>query len=129
MTVHRHDPGEVHDHDHEHDPLESITHVHGGAPALNIGGDIGALVVLVDGSTVGTELYLRSDRDPAMSVHTGVWNRDLGSGQVAAALFCELASGTYWVLDADGADICAVSIEGGAVSEMDLRPQSSSTPG
>ena len=127
MTVHRHDPGEVHDHDH--DPLESITHVHGGAPALDIGGDIGALVVLVDGSTVGTELYLRSDRDPAMSVHTGVWNRDLGSGQVTAALFCELASGTYWVLDADGADICAVSIEGGALSEMDLRPPSSSTPG
>ncbi len=125
MTVHqqhRHEHG-GHEHEHEHGPLEAITHVHGGAPALNIGGDIGALVVLMDGITVGTELYVRSDRDPAVSVHTGVWNRDLGSGQVAAAVFCELESGAYSVLDANGVDVCSVGIAGGVLSEIDLRSQ------
>lgn len=131
--AHRHDDGTVHthghgpgeDHDHGHGPLEEITHVQGGAPALNIGGDIGALSVLVDGSTVGTELFVRADDDDAVSVHTGVWWRHVGKGldrdRVAAALFCELSEGRWWVLDAQGADVCPVDITGGQVSELDLR--------
>lgn len=128
---HHHADGTVHTHghgpgdDHQHGPLEEITHVQGGAPALDIGGDIGALSVLVDGSTVGTELFVRADDDPALSVHTGVWWRHVGKGldrnQVAAALFCELGEGRWWVLDDKGADMCPVDITGGQVSELDLR--------
>ena len=90
-------------HDHPHGPLESITHVHGGAPVLDIGGDVGALNVVLDDGAAGGELYLRSD-DPAFSIHTGVWTRHLGGGHVTTALFCQLVEGTYWVLDADGDD-------------------------
>ncbi len=120
MHTHDHMGG----HDHEHGPLESIAHVQGGAPALDIGGDIGALSVLVDGSAVGSELFVRSHEDPAQSVHTGVWWRNVGRGgerQVAAAVFCELREGSWWLLDPSGADVCQVSITGGAVSELDLR--------
>ena len=46
---------------HPHGPLEAIDHVHGGAPALDIGGDIGALAVLLDPTAAGTELHLRAD--------------------------------------------------------------------
>lgn len=127
-TAHEHEHGDGHSHrhehgvaDHEHGPLESITHVHGGASALDIGGDIGALVALVDESAVDTELFVRSQDDPAVSVHTGVWWRDLGADRVPAALFCELVAGTYWVLDANGADVCSVEITGGVLSELDLR--------
>ncbi|MGH9271068.1 MAG: hypothetical protein ACRDZ2_07325 [Ilumatobacteraceae bacterium] len=128
--AHRHADGTVHhdhghDDDHDHGPLESITHVQGGAAAVDIGGDVGALSVLVDGSTVGTELFVRSADDPAVSIHTGVWWRKLGKGndrtQVAAALFCELTEGQWWVLDGSGADLCAVDITGGAVTDLDLR--------
>jgi len=128
VTTHRHGPDHAHDHhhgpghDHEHDhPLESITHVHGGASALDIGGNIGALVVLMDESALGTELFLRSVDDADFSVHTGVWKRDMGTGHVVAALFCELVSGTYWVLDTNGGDVCSVHIDGGSLSELDLR--------
>ncbi len=123
-ALHTHDNVGEHDHEHHHGPLESITHVQGGAPALDIGGDIGALVVFVDGSAIGTELFVRTDDDPSLSVHTGVWWRNMGKGgkdQVAAALFCELREGSYWLLDPAGADVCAVEINGGKLSELDLR--------
>lgn len=135
MTAHRHEDGHEHVHgpdgehehvqDHEHGPLELITHVQGGAPALDIGGDIGALSVLLDDDELGTELYLRRADDSAFSIHTGVWKRDVGSGRVVAALFCELVMGSYWVLDPAGADRCAVRIEGGQLSELDLRRSAS----
>lgn len=129
---HRHADGKVQTHHHDgrdggqdHGPLESITHVQGGAAAVDLGRDIGALSVLVDDASVGTDLFVRSAEDPAVSIHTGVWWRKLGRGpdqtQVAAALFCELTEGRWRVLDEAGADVCAVDITGGAVSELDLR--------
>ena len=66
---HHHD----HPHPHPHGPLESIRHVHGGAPALDIGGDIGALVVLLDPAAAGTELHLRADGAVGLQrAHRGV---------------------------------------------------------
>ena len=57
-----------HGHTHQH-PLESITHVHGGAMVLDIGGSVGALHVVLDEEWVGRELFLTTD-DPAFSVAT-----------------------------------------------------------
>ena len=68
-----------HPHPHPHGPLETIDHVHGGAPALDIGGDIGALAVLLDPAAAGTELHLRADGAVGTSVHTGVWRRNQGA--------------------------------------------------
>jgi hypothetical protein len=120
--------GHSHAHDHPHGPLESITHVHGGAPALDIGGDIGAHNVVLDDGAAGDELYLRSD-DPAFSIHTGVWTRHLGGGHVTTALFCQLVEGTYWVLDADGNDVRAVEVTGGRLAELDLRSTAAARAG
>ena len=96
-------------------------HVHGGAPALDIGGDIGALAVLLDPASAGTELHLRADGAVATSVHTGVWTRYQGTAPVTAALFAALTGGTYWVLDDHGADVVAVEVTGGEVVTLDLR--------
>ncbi len=117
--------GQFHGHHHEHDrhdrgPLESITHVHGGPPVLDIGGDVGALNIVLDDDAAGTELHLRTD-DPAFSIHTGVWTRHVGARHVTTALFCQLTAGTYWVLDADGRDVRAVDVAGGHLAELDLR--------
>ena len=108
-----------HDHHHPHGPLESIRHVHGGAPAVDIGGDVGALAVLLDAAAVGTELHLRADGAVGSAVHTGVWSRDHGA--LTAALFPTLREGTYWVLDDRGADLAAVAVRGGEVVTLDLR--------
>ena len=88
---------------------------------LDIGGDIGAMVVVLDPATAGTELHLRSAHDPPIAVHTGVWTRPLGTATVTAAVFAELVEGDYWVLDADGRDVRPVVIAGGALTEIDLR--------
>ena len=92
-----------------------------GAPVLDIGGDIGALVATMDHTTAGTELFVRPVHDPTTTVHTGVWERELDGREVTAAVFPELREGTYDILDADGGAVDTVEIRGGEVAEIDLR--------
>ncbi len=77
--------------------------VRGGPPVLDIGGEIGAMVVLMEPATAGSELHLRSEHEPPIAVHTGVWTRPHGAATVTAAVYPELVAGRYWVLDAAGA--------------------------
>jgi hypothetical protein len=118
---HPHPHGHPHAHEHEHATTESYEHVRGGPPVLDIGGEIGAMVATMSPQTVGHELHLRSEHHPPVSVHTGVWDRQLGDRTVTAAVFCELVEGTYWVLDATGADVHPVEITGGELATIDLR--------
>ena len=115
---HHHHEGGDHHHDH---PLERYDHVRGGAPALDIGGDIGALVATTDRAALGTELFVRSLADPTVTIHTGVWERDHAGSTVAAAVFVELRAGAYEVLDHRGTPVRDVVINGGAVTTADLR--------
>ena len=88
---------------------------------LDIGDDIGALMATMDAETDGTELHLRSEHEPPVVVHTGVWQRGQGAGVTTVAVFPELREGIYWVRAADGGDVCRVEIRGGEVSTVDLR--------
>ena len=123
---HDHDVHDVHD---VHAPVvhsprdhSMVNHtVRGGPPVLDIGGDIGAMVVLMDPATAGTELHLRSDHEPPIAVHTGIWTRPHGTAMITAAVFAELVAGRYWVLDPDGHDVRTVVIAGGELTELDLR--------
>ena len=117
MHTHHHDHHE-HEHEHEHHrPLEQITHVHGGPPVLDIGGDVGALVVLTDWDRVGSELFLHRVAD-GTEIHTGVWARQLGTDVVPAAVFCEVVQGTYRIVGVDSDD---VTVHGGEVTDIDAR--------
>lgn len=124
---HGHGPGTGHGPGHEHGPehghehaLEGY-HVHGGAPAIDIGGDIGAMVATMDPAALGTELHLRSEHEPPISIHTGVWERQLGTGRVVAAVFAQLREGGYAVLDGSGEEVQRVEVEGGRLTTIDLR--------
>jgi hypothetical protein len=126
----RHHDHDHHDHGHDghapvvHSPRKNSTVNHtvrGGPPVLDIGGDIGAMVVLMDVATAGSELFLRSEHEPPIDVHTGVWTRPHGTAMVTAAVFPELVAGRYWVLDGDGNDVRPVVIGGGELTEIDLR--------
>jgi hypothetical protein len=127
--------GADHHGDHEHPlddeprPLESYDHVQGGAPVLDIGGDIGAMVAVTDIDALGTELHLRSEHEPPLRVHTGVWERRLGTEKVAAAVFSELIEGIYWVLDEHGKPVRRVRITGGELTHIDLRRPGPTGPG
>ena len=105
--------------------MDTHTHTHhhvgGGAPVLDIGDDVGAVLALMDSSAEGTELFLRRDGDAGATIHTGVWTRHQNGTHVTAALFCELTSGMYWVLDPEGNDRLPIDVSGGQLAEIDLR--------
>lgn len=105
----------MHGHAHLHH------HVAGGASVLDIGEDVGAVIALMDPAAEGTELFLRRDGDAGPTIHTGVWTRHHNGMHIAAALFCEVTEGMYWVLDPDGNDRVPINIEGGQLAEIDLR--------
>ena len=125
-TRRRHDR-HLSDHDHPHpDPRpdlagESTAHVQGGPPILDIGGNIGALVATMDPDAAGTELHLRSEHQPPINIHTGVWHRSFNGVTTTAAVFAELVEGTYWVLDPGGTPIRPVTIRGAEVANINLR--------
>jgi hypothetical protein len=79
------------------------------------------MVATMAPATVGLEIRLRSEHDPPLSVHTGVWDRHLGDRTVTAAVFCELVEGAYWVLDGTGTPVHRVEITGGELTTVDLR--------
>ena len=55
------------------------------------------------------------------TVHTGVWDRHDAGTAVTAAVFPELAAGTYHVLDERGVVVRTVDVRGGEVTTIDLR--------
>ena len=124
--AHFHPPGVMHDHPHgsTHAVGESYAHVQGGPTVLDIGGDLGALVATLNPQAVGGELHLRSEHEPPISIHTGVWPRAAAGGgenHLTTAVFAELLKGSYWALDQDGNDLVRVDIRGGELATIDLR--------
>jgi hypothetical protein len=95
----------------------------GAAPLLDIGGDVGALVVYLAGDTPSGELEACPAGRPAARFHTGVHERPVpgGSRPVAVAVFPEVRAGAYDVLDDDGRTLVTVDVAGGRVREVDLR--------
>jgi hypothetical protein len=102
-----------------------------GAPVLDIGGEVGALVVhLADRPPTG-ELEARPAGEPASRFHTGVHRRSTQSGPSGrgsgrddwawTAVFPEVTEGRYELLDDSGAPMADVTVSGGSVHQLDLR--------
>jgi hypothetical protein len=113
---------DAHEHAHQH----GIAHSHepapkGGPVVMDIGGDVGGLIVRLDDSLEGTELPIEFAEDPQRDIHTGVWRRSIGGASVVVAVYPELREGSYRIhagKDHAGADL---EIIGGQVAELDLR--------
>jgi len=106
--------------------VHSHTHSHtlGAIPVLDIGGSVGALVVYLDGPTPSGELEARPLGDSSGRFHTGVHPREL-SGRISyVALYPEVECGTYEILDDVLQPIALIDVDGGAVTELDLRTDS-----
>lgn len=112
--VHEHD-GHVHPH-----PVEDHSHVGTGWVVLDIGGDVGALIVRCPESLLGTEVEIGPspvDRD-VPAPHVMCLHRPLDGGPVPTLVYPELTEGSYdlWI-KGDSPVQLTVQITGGAVTE------------
>lgn len=91
------------------------------SPVLDIGGEVGALVVYLATETPTGELEACPVDDPAARFHTGVHHRAIGHGSAWTAVFPQVTQGSYHLLDDDGAPRAHVTVTGGTVHQLDLR--------
>ena len=122
MTHFSNAAGDAHEHAHRH----GIAHSHESAPrggpvVMDIGGDIGGLIVRLDEFLEGTELPIEFVEDPQRDIHTGVWRRSLGGESVVVAVYPELRQGSYRIHPGKDHTGAHLEIIGGQVAQLDLR--------
>ena len=88
---------------------------------MDIGGDIGGLIVRLDEPLEGTELPIEFAEDPGRDIHTGVWRRSFGGDTVVVAVYPELREGIYRIHPGDDHEGAHVEIVGGQIAQLDLR--------
>ncbi len=97
----------------------------GASVVLDIGGEVGALLVRLTSMPAGGELEARPVGDDRRRFHTGVHPRPSDRGEVLVAVFPQVLEGDYEVLDVKGAAdaqaIATVAVHGGQLTELDLR--------
>jgi hypothetical protein len=102
--------------------------VHSEPVVLEIGGEIGALVLYTDPELRGKEIEVSPVQEPQRRTHTAVLERHFNGKQLFAAVFAALPAGVYTLWNLDGQAAGTVVINGGCVNEVDWRqPQQAST--
>lgn len=91
-----------------------------GTVVLDIGDDVGALVVYCPTSWLATEIEVDREEFPGTRTHTGVRERSAGTRPIAAAVFPGLTAGRYQVFDPSGRPVVVAEVIGGEVTEVDL---------
>jgi hypothetical protein len=84
---------------------------------VDVGGDVGALVLSAPASLSGLEVEIERTGEAGSRTHVYVLARRTGRGVVHAAVFPSLAEGRYTVFGIDGRPDGAVVVRGGEVTE------------
>jgi hypothetical protein len=111
---HAHEHAHVHEHHHHH-PLPPSTE---GSVVMEVGGDIGALVVYTPDALAGQEIELARRGDDHQFVHTEVRERQLPDGVIYAGVFPAVPEGEYTLLSLAALPALDVNVEGGRVAEL-----------
>ena len=94
-----------------------------GSVLLDIGEDIGAVVVLTPASMEGVEVEIRPDIAPTGHVHhphVAVVNRPVEGGQLPSLVFPEVREGTYGLyLKQSAVRDLTVTVAGGEVTSAE----------
>lgn len=103
--------------------MEDNSHAGQGAVLLDIGGDVGALVLAMPAALAGAEVEARPVDRPAPHhlPHVGVVARPLPAGGTRpSAVFPELPAGTYELYQRPAGPVrLTVAVAGGSVTEAD----------
>jgi hypothetical protein len=88
---------------------------------LDIGGDVGALVLVAGPDLAEQEIEISPGTDPATPrSHNVVHARHWPGGVGHTAVFPSVAAGDYTVWRGDGTPYATVTIQGGQVTQHDL---------
>jgi hypothetical protein len=85
---------------------------------LDIGEDIGALIVHTDASMLGTEIEISPTGQDARRTHKDVLQREINGRPAHTAVFDKLREGSYTLWVDDAPRFRDVAITGGAVAEL-----------
>ena len=100
------------------EPHESV----GQGPAvLDIGGDVGALVLYTPAELCGAEIQISALDHPAPPSHSQVHERAVNGRTLYAAVYPQLLQGRYQLATHDPEEPSEVSIKGGQVTEHHWR--------
>jgi hypothetical protein len=89
------------------------------ALVLDIGGDVGALILYADEGCLGQEIDLTPTGAPrSHHVHTMIRRRRAVEREFIAGVYPELVAGTYTVWGTDDHPLGEVTVVGGQVSEF-----------
>jgi hypothetical protein len=102
----------THHHHHNYGPTFEA------AVVLDIGGDIGAVVVQTTPALAGHEIELAPEHHDVPLVHTAVRERHLPDRVVHAAVFPAVPAGTYTLIGTAGHRSRSVVVAGGHVTEL-----------
>jgi hypothetical protein len=105
--------------DHVHGHSHENPHAGQGSVLLDIGGDVGALVVTMPASMLGEEIEVVTPHGPAGQhrPHVAVVPRPAPGGTVPSLVFPELVEGSYALVPKGTDDVqLRVNVFGGAVT-------------
>jgi len=111
----------MHIHDHPHPHPSYSDHPHAQHVVLEIGEDIGALIVHTDAELLGTEVEISPSADDGRRSHKEVLERSMGGHSEHVLVFDALLEGTYTLWLGGTARARDVRISGGAITELDWR--------
>lgn len=122
---HSHEHPDDHEHQHDHSHLRTATpgHEYGptaeGSVVLDIGGDIGALVLITPPELLGAEIEVSLVGNNGHRTHVAVRERRTPAGTQYAAIYPSLIQGEYTVWSVDGRAAGLVTVEGAHVAQLD----------
>jgi hypothetical protein len=95
--------------------------VHTGHAVLDIGEDMGALIIYTPETLRGREIEVSPQGHGGRKIHTQVLERMFGGKRMYAALYLELPAAKYDIWGDDLQPVDHVTILGGQVAELDWR--------
>ncbi len=108
-------------HHQHHEPESFWTREHPEPVVLDIGGEMGALVLYTPAALHGREIEVSPLGNDERRVHTAVLRRSLNQHTLYAAVYAELPAGDYRIWGDDPTLTDRVSIAAGCVAEVDWR--------
>jgi hypothetical protein len=108
-----------HPHSHTEDHHTAAHRPHDEAVVLDIGGEIGALIVYTDPALLHTEIEISPAGEDAARSHKDVLERVLGGRSVYAAVFDNLPGGAYTLWHDGTPQTRDAAITGGTIAEID----------